>query len=330
MKTEYKRIDAKECAERLLSIEDPLVVMHARPDGDTVGSGVALCLILEALGKRVCYACSHEIPKRLAFIVDGVRRAEESELSSLSAVAVDVASPAQLGDLRDKINPCLMIDHHEVGEAFADNYVIPGASSAAEVVYTVLEELVKQGRLVITKKIASALYTAISSDTGGFMFSNTSPLTMRRAAALMELGIDFADINHRLFHSKSPEQIKAEGFTASRVRTTDGGRIAYATITLSDRDELGISNEHFETAIDVVRSVAGAEIAFIVKETERGVYKGSLRSTGADVARVAAEFSGGGHVRAAGCTIEAGSIEEAAELLLKTIRRQTNDKNFED
>ena len=325
----YKSLTARECAEALIKVDDPIVVMHARPDGDTVGAGTALCLILMALGKRVNYACAHKIPDRLTFLTEGIEAAS-GDLSERPAICVDVASPAQLGELNGRIRPTLMIDHHEFGEAFADNYIIPGASSAAEVVFTVLRELIAMGRATLTPEIAERLYTGISSDTGGFIFSNTTPTTLRTVAELIEVGIDFSDLNHKLFHSKSEEQIRLEGFIASTLKRTPCGRVTYATVTKADRERLAVLPEHTETAIDVVRSLIGTEIAFVIKESADGEYKCSLRSTGANVAEVAREFSGGGHVRAAGCTIYAQNIDTATHLVLERIKKELIKENEKD
>jgi phosphoesterase RecJ-like protein len=172
----------------------------------------------------------------------------------------------------------------------------------------------------MTKEIASPLYAAMSSDTGGFMYSSATPDTYRAAAQLMECGIDYSDINHKLFNSKSEKQIKAEGFVAEKMIAD--GNISYAAITLADRECLGINAEDFETAIDVVRARIGTEIAFVLKEQEVGKYRVSLRSVGFNVADVAKEFSGGGHIRAAGCSVSADSAEAAAALIIKAIRNR--------
>ena len=325
----YKSLTARECAQALIETDDPIVVMHARPDGDTVGAGTALCFILKALGKRVCYACAHKIPDRLAFLTEGLDIAE-GDPSARPAICVDVASPAQLGELNGVIRPTLMIDHHEFGEAFADNFIIPGASSAAEVVFAILEELVAMGKVTLDGEIAKRLYAGISSDTGGFIFSNTTPKTLRTVADLIEVGIDFSDLNHKLFHSKSIEQIRVEGFVASTLKRAACGKVTYAVISKADRERLSVLPEHTETAIEVVRSLIGTEIAFVIKENSEGEYKCSLRSTGANVANVAREFSGGGHIRAAGCTVAAENIDAAALLVLERIKKELIKENEKD
>ena len=317
---QYKELDTAECAERILSLEHPIVVMHVRPDGDTVGTAAALMAIFHKLGKAPLYACSDPIPERLEFLLKDFREAYRYELDGSSIVTVDIPTKEQIGELYDYFSEIsLMIDHHEVGTPFADHLVLRGASSAGEVLMTVIEELTSMGKIALTPDIAAPVYAAISSDTGCFRYSNVTPDTLRRSAALIECGIDHEDINHRLFNSKTPKQIRAEAFVSDRIKTAFGGRVAYATVTKRDRQSQGATLEHFETAIDVVRSVEFVEISFVVKEMDNGEFKASLRSTGKDVAAIASMFSGGGHIRASGCTIAAHGITVAAELLLEKI-----------
>ena len=316
----YKDLTARECAIRLTEIKDPAILIHVRPDGDAVGSAAALAEIFRQLGTDAVIVSDDPIPERLQFITERLSVSVENNTDRKAAVAIDVASPTQLGSLT-RYSPILMIDHHKVGERFADGYVAPDASSAAEALLDVVYELIKMGKVSLTEPLAYALFAAISSDTGCFAYSNASAKTHRYAASLIEVGIDASDINHRLFTSKSKEQIKAEGYIASKIESCADGRIAYATVTLCEIESLGLKKEHFETAIDVVRSLFGAEIALVIKETESGKYKASLRSVGANVANVAAKFGGGGHVRAAGCSPNAASIDGARDLVLSELYR---------
>ncbi len=327
---DYKKLSLSECADKILKIEHPLVVMHVRPDGDTVGSASALMNIFHRLGKAPLWACSDPIPERLEFLLSSYREAYPYEYASSTPVTVDVPSKEQIGDIYDFMpEPVLMIDHHEVGTPFADNFIIPGASSAGEVVMQIVEELVSKGNLTMDTSLAYPLYAAISSDTGCFRYSNATPETMRRGASLIETGIDSADINHKLFNSKTQRQIHAEGFVAERIKTEFNGRVAYATITKRDRQNLGVLMEHFETAIDVVRSVEFVEVSFVIKETDSGEFKASLRSNGADVASICRAFGGGGHIRAAGCTVNAKNIKEAARKMLNAIEAMYINKKQE-
>ena len=318
----FKRLSARDAALRILEIENPIVYIHRRPDGDAVGSGAALCEIFRQLGHTAEIISADPIPERLKFITENAGISVAVSADGKTPIAIDVASPEQLGSLYETAPlPILMIDHHEVGTPFADGYIAPEASSAAEALLDIALLLCEMGKIELNKALCASLFTAISSDTGCFAYSNATPKAHRYAATLIESGIDAADINHRLFSSKSKEEIRAEGFVASKIEAQCGGRVAFITLTLDEIASLGLKSEHFETAIDIVRALRGVEVAFIVKETEKGKYKGSLRSVGANVAEVAATFGGGGHIRAAGCSLTAERIEDAASLLLKEIRK---------
>ena len=316
-KTNFEKLSARTCAERLLEIENPIIFIHVRPDGDSVGSAAALSLIFRQLGYSAPIKSADKIPARLSFILEKTNTEVSDAIEGYTPVSIDTASISQLGALYDEKNPpILMIDHHAVGEQYADGYIAPDASSAAEALFDIAHELESMGKLKISNDMAYAIYTAMSSDTGCFAYSNATPKTHRYAAMLIERGIDAADINQKLFHSKTKEQIKAEGYISTKLRLALDGRISYATLSYKELKSLALDAEHFDTAIDVARSVFGAEIAFVIKETEPRKYKASLRSTGADVSKIAAKFGGGGHVRAAGCSPEANSIKEACEIIL--------------
>lgn len=316
----YKNLTAREAAERLLSLKNPIIMMHTHPDGDTVGSASALIKILRRLGINAEYASADKLPDRLAFLLEGEKEAKNLEGREL--VAIDVASPTQLGSNKEYADKVLFtIDHHKINSPFSDNFTVPDISSAGETLLLVLEELVAMGKCELDAEIAYPIYAAISSDTGGFVFSSANAETYKRAAALIETGIPFSDINHKLFFSKSKEQIKAEGFISSKLLTELDGRIAYATLSKAERDRLGLQGEHFETAIDVVRSVIFAEVAVFVRENDDGSVKASIRSTGLDVASIAKSFGGGGHVRAAGCNLPTDSVEEGAKILIEKIKK---------
>ncbi len=315
---DFKKLNLSECIEALLKLENPAVAMHIRPDGDTVGSAMALSEIFKRLGKDAPYIIADEIPERLAFLTEGCRRITSG--SGYQIVSIDVASPSQLGSLYETDRPVLSIDHHQVNTPYCTNYTVPSASSAGEVLFSIAKELSARGLIKLDEKIASRIYAAISSDTGGFMFSNASGATYKAAAELISVGIDHAEINRKLFFSKSEDQLRAEGYSAANLKTAENGRIAYLTVSKNEREALGIPFAAFETAIDIVRSLIGTEIAFVIKETDRGEYKASLRSNGKNVAEIAARHGGGGHIRAAGCTVIASELQSAAQILLSELK----------
>lgn len=316
--SEYRALSLAECVDGLLKIRKPLVVMHTRPDGDTAGSAAALCEIFKELSLEPKYISPDILPERLGFILREYEAAENAD--GYEAVSVDVASPSQLGGLVERVRPILAIDHHKVNTPFSDNYTVSEASSVGEVLYGVARELERRGALTITAKIASHLYTAISSDTGCFAYSNATSETYRVASELLTYGFDHSNINQRLFNSKSKALILAEGYVGTKIMTDESGLIAYASISSEEMKRTGTAFENYETAIDVVRALCGTKIAFVVKETPTGDFRVSLRSTGADVASVAARHSGGGHTRAAGCTFKEGTTDEVCRILLGELR----------
>jgi phosphoesterase RecJ-like protein len=324
--TDIRSIDTAEFAGRLLSAAHPLFVMHRRPDGDTVGSVAALMHIARALGKSPRGICADPVPERLAFLTEGLTIEATLPEGDYTAIAVDVATEEQLGALKETpIRFDFMLDHHAVGKPFADYLVLPHAAAAGEIVASVAQTLVDAGALAaIPAKAKLALYAALSSDTGCFRYSNVTPNTLRVAAALLEGGdVDAADVNHRLFEMKSEKQLRAEAFAIEHTKTSPDGKIAWVLVTDADRRALGVSEEHLETVIDMVRSRAGVEVALAVREQPDGTLRASMRSSGFDVASVASRFGGGGHLRAAGCTLtDFASIDDAVAAVVAEIEKQ--------
>lgn len=330
MITDFKALGMQEICERICENKTTLIIFHARPDGDAVGSAFALREILGAMGIRAICLCDDEVPDRLRFLSDdfqgSVLPVEDLKFGHERVISVDSASPSQLGNLFGRLlrNVDLMIDHHATGTVYADNYIDTAASATGEIIYLMAAYLVKIGKLEqIPPRALNCIYAAISSDTGGFKFSNTTPRTHMIAAKLIELGVDTAEINRRLFDCKSIAQIKAEGEAARRLRLFDGGRIAATTMPYSVKTELGVEDDDLATLIEIPRSVSTAEVAISVRQPEeKGFFRVSMRSVGAiDVAAACASFGGGGHKRAAGCSLEARDIDDALERVVEAVRK---------
>lgn len=311
---EPRALSVPEMKKRLLSLSSCGVLIHRGPDGDAVGSGAALCRILSENGIRAGLLCADPIPDRLSFLAGDI---PQNAPEGVPLVCVDVSSLSQAGELADRIGQAplvLTVDHHASSSPFSDHLTVPEAAAAGEVLYSLFYDGAKT---LPAPEIAADLYAAISSDTGCFRFSNTTPATLHVAAALLDCGIDAADINHRLFESKTGVQLRAEGYAALHIETAFDGRLAYLAVREEDLAALGCTSGDFDTAIDVVRSLAGAEIAAVIRRRDNGEIRLSLRSTDADVGAFCASFGGGGHRRAAGCTLPALGMEEAAQIFLK-------------
>ena len=327
---DFQHLTLAETAARLPAGESVLILFHRHPDGDAVGSGFALKLLLEALGCTVFCICEDEIPERLRFLTEGMQDSIlqahiPANLRPARIISVDTASPAQAGILYPGYEGRfdLMIDHHAKGETYADGYIDGSASSAGELVFRLSRELVRLGRLpAIPAGVDRLLYAAISSDTGCFKYSNASPATHRAIAELLETVTDAADINHRLFGVKSYKLLQAERIGFDRLRLFADGRIGIVDMPATVKAQYSLSDEHLDTLVDVARGLQGVQVAAAIRQpTDAGVYRVSMRSScHVDVASVCASFGGGGHIKAAGCTITCeGGIDAVVEMVAKAL-----------
>lgn len=328
-------ISLERIAEMLSEKKKTLIVFHVRPDADAIGSAFALRELLRVMDVPVYCACADEIPEKLFFLCDGAQGSvlldEEIKLDYERVISVDSASPSQLGSLFVRLHKDvdLMIDHHASGEVYADNYIDSDAAATGEIIYELARILQKKGKISkIPERTYNCVFAAISSDTGGFRFSNTTPRVLRLAAELIEKGVDFTSINAALYDSKPLVQLRAESAAADRMRFYEDGRIASVLFPFELREKLGASSEHLDSLIDVARSVSGVEIAFVVKQNEcGGACRISMRSAGDfDVSAICAQFGGGGHKAAAGCTVNVDCVEDAEGLILEALFRKINNK----
>jgi len=327
--TDFNKLSFTELCDKLCENKRTLIIYHVRSDADAVGSAFALREILTLMGVPAFCACSDEVPERLRFISEysqgSVLVSEEFDIDEERVISVDSASPEQLGAiftfLHKRVD--IMIDHHAEGRIYADNYIEPEASATGEIIYAILREMQRRGKIYdVPPRIYEFIYAAISSDTGCFKYSNVTPRTHMIAAELIAEGIDSASINHRLFSSKTQKQLKAEGEAARRLNLYDGGRIAVTPIPYSVKYSFGLTDESMETVIEIPRSLMGVEVAVAIRQSENnGNFRASMRSVGdIDVSKVCAAFGGGGHKRAAGCSLEAQGIEDAERKIVAQIR----------
>ncbi|MBQ8351438.1 MAG: bifunctional oligoribonuclease/PAP phosphatase NrnA [Clostridia bacterium] len=322
-KTEFRALSVQEVVELLRQPAPTLVLFHARPDADAVGSAFALSLWLRAMGSEAYCVCADEVPQHLAFLTKGLQESVlvdtvPAHLVDARVVSVDTASPGQVGALFERYGErfLLMIDHHGTGTPYADHLVLPKAASCGEIVF----DLIAASGVDVPPRVSELLYAAIASDTGGFRYSNTTEGTHLRAAALLRSGIDAASLCRQLFETKQLANLRAEKAGFERLHFYDGGRVAILTFPYELQQSMGLAEENLGTLIDVARCVAGVEVAAAIRGTKEGSFRASLRANvDFDVAAVAACFGGGGHVRAAGATLTADTIEQAEQMLYDTI-----------
>lgn len=316
---EQKTTELAEIAVRLLdpAFDRVLVACHRSPDGDTVGCAHALTHALRGLGKQARVWCPEPLSGDFAFLT-----MEEAELPFFQPehfVTVDVAAPSMLpgADFLERVD--VVIDHHRTN-AIPGKYRYIDANAAA--CGEILLELFGAMGVQTDVYIARALYTAIATDTGCFRYSNVTENTFLCAAFLaraVQKG-DLYRINKHFFETKSRHRMALESFAATSAEFYCRGKVAYLSVPLSKQEELNASYADLDPLINVIRQVEGVQVALVVKERETGEFRVSVRSEeGFDAASFCNRFGGGGHLAAAGCTVN-GDEDEVRNRLLEEIR----------
>lgn len=298
-----KKLDALQTAALLKEKDQILILCHRRPDGDTLGAGFGLLRALRDLGKQVRIECADEFPSRFQFLWEGLDMDNQPQFEPDFVVAVDVASTGLLGagveeKWKDKVD--LSIDHHSSNSGFAKAiFLDPEAAAACQIMHKVIAGLVP-----LTRQIALCLYTGLATDTGCFRYSNTTADTLYTAAELVKTGINSAGVNKKLFETKSKGRILLEQRALSHLEYGFDGRMAMVTIFKKDLEAAAVTEMETEGLSEMVRQIEGVEISLLIREQAPEEYRVSVRTGNmADASQICARFGGGGHARAAGCTL---------------------------
>jgi phosphoesterase RecJ-like protein len=300
-----------------------LLACHVNPDGDTLGSMIALALALEPSGKSVTMLSSDGVPQILSFLPDTERVQVTTERRDFDlAVVLDAGEMSRVGKNREAVEAAphiLDIDHHVTAGAFGDIRLLDAAAAATgEIVYDVLLALGAE----ITEPIAECLLCALLTDTGSFRFMNVTPRTMALAGELIGRGASPNTIAENVFENKPFAAQKLLGRALESLQRTADGQIAWAHVTKEDFAEFGATDEATEGIVNSVRAVQGAEVALFLREMPTGKIRVSLRARPPyDVSTVAARFGGGGHRLASGCTME-GPVNAAEATLVAAVQEE--------
>ena len=304
-----------------------VVISHFRPDGDAIGSTLALGLALRALGKEVQLWNADPCPARYSFLqgselLQPVPPALPQEVDCF--ICVDTGDIKRVGDdgmARFNEAPyTINIDHHETNTHYADLNVVKGDYAACG---CIIAELIEALGTPLTRAMAEALYAAISTDTGSFQYSNTTPHVMRTAAKLMEAGVDVGDINRRIWQESSLEVYTMQREVLCNMVLEENGALSHYSMPAGKKAELGVGMEATKDLVDYIRIWQGVKAAAIFEDMENGQVRVSLRSKDAriNVAAIAAEHGGGGHAMASGIRMH-GTLEDCREKVLNSIRRE--------
>jgi phosphoesterase RecJ-like protein len=312
-----------QIAEQLHHSDNFIIIGHAIPDGDCIGSMLGLYGGLKASGKKVKMFLNGVVPTIYHYLAgwEDIRPAEELVPGLENIILVDCADRERVGDnmlQRIEDRPVFInIDHHLQDKPYAYyNYVNPVAAATGEIIFNLLTAM----EVKITPEIADSLYAAILMDTGRFMNNNTTPATMRVAAQLIDLGADIDQARVNLFESKSHLEVLLLGQALKHIDFSEDGRIAWMSLPYEDVKAINALDFHPEGIINYTRMIDGVEIGLLFRETEPGVIKIGFRSKGdTNVAAIARALNGGGHRQAAGARQE-GKLEEVKEQVIRMVK----------
>ena len=311
-----KNNSLKEVSKMLASVDSALIFPHIFMDGDTLGSAVALCLGLRAMGKNAHILIEDDIPGNLKFLDCGLCTYDMDIIMAPDiCIGVDCADVERFIKRREKFisgKTTLNIDHHKTAKLFADiNYIDNESAATGEIIFALLKEM----GVKMDKVIGEAIYAAILTDTGNFQYSNTNTNSHSITIELFNSGIDHSYVNMMLYQNTRIEKLHTSGKILNTIKMMANNEAVMAYVTFGMLAEAGALMEDTEGASEMLRNISGVELSIFAKEAGRNETKFSMRSKKwVDVTELTVKHGGGGHARAAGCTIKL-PLQEAMKLI---------------
>lgn len=323
MKKEFPRI--KELLKRS---KTAVIAAHMDPDGDAIGSMLALAMLLERFKLAVTMYCAEQAPKIYRFLPGAEKIKRELLLGQHFDLAfvVDASDISRVGekiDLRQLAPVLINIDHHPDNTQFGDVNYVKQSSCVAEEIF----DLAKFLKIKIDKKMADCLYAAMITDTGNFRYENTSVKTFMIAAELLKAGVKTHEITTRIYDTKSIPSIKISARALSNVQFSPDHKVAWAVVTEEMMRETGAEGEDLIGIVDRLRAIEGVEVAVFFREKE-GKVKINFRSKEKiNVSEIARQFGGGGHYKAAGAVVE-GDAKKGEETVIREVLKFMRASSF--
>ena len=314
---------SRQICELFRTEQNFLVLTHYRPDGDAIGSQLALALLLKHLGKNVEAWNEDPVPRKFRFLPHShlIQLPPAAPKDFDVVIAVDVSTWQRTGTAGQRLGRkkhCIMIDHHITHERFGDIlWLDPTAAASGQLVF----DLVKRGGFTLTPEIATCLFAAISTDTGSFTFANTTATALRIAAELVEAGVNVGEVTRHVYESYPRARLQLVQMALADLKFAEHNRIAYYWVTNEMYETSGAKREDTEGLIDYARSIDGVIVAALFEElSEPGKFRVSLRSKHpqVDVNSIARRFGGGGHREAAGARMT-GTPQDVERRMLEAI-----------
>ncbi|WP_103105991.1 DHH family phosphoesterase [Brevibacillus reuszeri] len=323
----------REAAQFMREHDRFLVLSHINPDGDATGSALGVVLMLEQLGKEYVVVNEGETPIKFAFLprFDHLRNLRKQPLEERfgAVIAVDCADESRMGDVRSLFDSgarLLNIDHHPTNDGFGDvNLIQTDAAATAQILFEVAEEL----GVTFNEELALCIYTGLLTDTGGFRYSNTSPRVMEIASRLLGFGVKPGEVAERCLEEITFAHVKILRRALQTLELSHQNLIASITVSLADFAETNAEREDAGGLVNYCRNIEGVEVGVSFVESEPGVVKVSMRARDrVDVSLVAKQLGGGGHAKAAGCTIR-GSLADVKQKVSHVLEEAVGVKSDE-
>lgn len=305
--------------EEINRAESIVILTHENPDGDAIGTGLALYNALKQIGKNPDIIIP-DYPRIFEFLPGTSEIKKESEVKKYDlAISVDCATIKMLNGFSNYFEDAkvkISIDHHSTNTMFGDyNYVSPDAPACAQVLLVILEYF----KIEITKEIGTCILTGIITDTGGFRYSGVTAETFEFVASLLNKGINVSKIYKKVLQTRTKANFELNRIAANRLEFFEDGKVAFTYITKEDEEKVNAESGDHEGIVEAGRDIEGVEVSIFIHQTEKGC-KVSMRSNEyVNVSDVCLLLGGGGHVRAAGCLLQC-SIEQAKEKVLRQVK----------
>ncbi|WP_419823625.1 DHH family phosphoesterase [Anoxybacterium hadale] len=309
-----------QIAAELKKANTVLLYPHVIMDGDTLGSSIALCIALRKLGKQAYILIEDDIPGYLTFLEKDYCTYDQEIIDRPDiSISVDCSDIERFFKRKDKFlmgKRSICLDHHRTNNFFAElNYIDENIAATGEIVFHLINEM----GVEVDVEMAEAIYTAITTDTGNFQYTNTTKTTHLIAAELFEIGIDLEKISVEVYQNIRHEKLKIMNEVIGTIEMVCGGKADIAYVTQKMLQKTGALMEETEGIIETLRNISGVEISAFLKENSENEIKVGLRAkTYGDVSVIAQSFGGGGHKKAAGCTIHA-PLEEAKKQIIAAV-----------
>ncbi|MDR3256814.1 MAG: bifunctional oligoribonuclease/PAP phosphatase NrnA [Endomicrobium sp.] len=322
-KTDIKKIS--EISKIIKQSKTFFIAGHVKPDGDSLGSALALESVLNRLGKKACVYCADEVPLFLKFLkgADKIKKSVKKTDVFDCALILESINFARMGDIitPNQAKQIINIDHHLVYTNFGTvNYIAPFSASTAELVLNILEYM----KIKLVKNEVESLYTGILTDTGRFQQINTTPHSHIACAKLMKYGIDVNEIYKKVYENGSINALKLQGIALCKIKTILDNKVSYIVLTKDMFKKSKAKNDDAEGIVNYTLRIKGVKVGCLFKEIDKKTTKISCRSVrGFDVLEVVSKFGGGGHKNAAGCTIKAG-LNTSIKMMSSILKEKLN------